>query len=270
MKPTHVLALFALATVSSTEAATFFGVTDINELVTFDSNNPGTFSSAVPITGTADDILDIAYDIEGDRLFGIDFAGGIYNISTTGSATLLNGSFAPNGFNLGLAYDPIDNTLLGTSDAMEFFAIDAITGAPSFGPDTIFEPFDTNASETAGFEAFGIDPLLGSSFAIDPILGVLASGSFFAQNEFVTIGNLGVDVFGSPSLTVTPDGELFAAFDSQVGFGTSLYSIDALTGAATEIGETSSAVLTITAVPEPSASALAALAGLFLIGRRRR
>jgi len=270
MKIKYYLALAACLSASSLDASLLFGVTDTNDLVSFDSSTPSSFITSVSITGTSDDITDLAYDFSSGQLYGVDFSANVYSISNSGVATVINNTFSPFGFGLGLAYDPIDNTLTGTSDAEEFFTINPTNGTVAFGSDTVFEFGDVNEIEAAQFGAFAIDPDLGSSFAIDANLGVLASGSFFAQNEFFTVGDLGLSVFGDLSLTVTSDGELFATFDSQTGPGTSLYAIDDFTGAATEVGGTQSVLISITAVPEPSSATMVGLAGLLLLGRRRR
>jgi hypothetical protein len=270
-----LIAAIAAATTHFTSAATFYGVTVANELITFDSSIPGTFLSNTPITGlfesdgvTPDSnavVTNLSFNLFTGQFLAIDSNANIYNLSTTGEATLLNSTFSPAGFNAGFAYDPFNNNFVYAGDNTENFSI-SIIGVATVNPN-----FTYAAGGTPAIFGLGIDPFLGTAFAIDALNDSLSTSSeisFPVGSELNIVGGLGVDVTAFGGLVVDLDGNLYASL-SEDGVNSSFYSIDSTTGAATLVGAFSNGVGTM-AIPEPSAALLAGLGVVGFIARRRR
>lgn len=273
-----LIAAIAAATTHFTSAATFFGVTEDNELVTFDSSNPGTFLTNTPITGLFDadgttpnlngSILNLSarFTSPGNfQLYGIDNNANVYTLNLGGVASLISSSFSPAGFNAGLAHDPFNDNFVYAGDNAENFSL-SLAGAATANPN-----FTYAVGGTPAIFGLGIDPFLGTAFAIDALNDSLSTTSeigFPVDSELSIVGGLGVDVTAFGGLVVDFDGNLFASL-SEDGNSSSLYSIDSATGAATLVGAFSKGVGTVT-IPEPSAALLAGFGVLGFIARRRR
>lgn len=122
-----------LASVSLASAATFWGVTDSNNLVSFDSTSPSSFLSSVSITGlvapdgvTTDPlafIVNLSFNPTTGEFTGIDTNANIYRIGLSGNASIINNTFSPAGFDAGLAYDPFSGGFVFADDAASRFNI---------------------------------------------------------------------------------------------------------------------------------------------------
>jgi hypothetical protein len=270
------LASLGLLSATPAHAATFWGVTDTNNLVTFDSAAPGSFLSTAPISGlvesdgiTADPnaiIANLAYDPNTGQFIGIDSNANIYTVSASGTTTLLNNTFSPIGFDAGLAFDPFFDGFLYADDAADRFNL-STAGAASLVGDAFYGVGDPNEAFTPSLMGVGIDPDFGTTFFLDIARGSLAQAIDPAALELFTIGSLGVAFTGYGDLAFDSDGNLLASLSTD-GLNSGLYSIDQITGAATLLGSFSQGVGTIT-IPEPSSALLGAIGMIALLRRRR-
>ena len=280
MKKTITLGMLAsLGLLSVTSAASLFGVTTDNKLVSFDTSAPSVFQTSVTVTGLFDAdgvtpnasgaILNLTARTTsggGFQLFGIDNNANVYTINLGGVATLVSSTFSPAGFSAGLAYDVLSDKLVYAGDNAENFSL-TLAGAATVNPD-----FTYAGGGTPAIFGLGIDPFFGTAFAIDALNDSLSTSSetlFPAASELSIVGGLGLNVTSLGGLVVDLDGNLFASLSTD-GLTSSLYSINAATGAATSLGSFGANVgLSSIAVPEPSAALLGGLGVLALLRRRR-
>ena len=272
--------LSSLTMLQAASAASLFGVTTDNQLVSFDTATPSVFQTSVVITGLFDadgitpnpsgSILNMAARPGTNpgtfQLWGIDNNANVYTINLRGVATLVSAGFTPAGFSAGFAHDPFNDDFVYAGDNAENFSL-SLAGAAMANPD-----FTYAGGGTPAIFGLGIDPFFGTAFAIDALNDSLSSSSdplFPGNSELSIVGSLGLDVTSFGGLVVDFDGNLFASLSTD-GLTSSLYSIDSTTGAATVIGSFGSGVgLTTIAVPEPSAVLLGSLGTLAMLRRRR-
>ncbi len=284
MKHLHLTLAAAFAALAPTaHAYEIWAVNTSNALVRYDSSAPGTVLSSNAISGlvgsdgvTPDafgQIADLTY--VGATLYGIDTNANLYTLNTaSGAATLVSSTFAPAGFDLGIASDPFlsGGGLRIVSDSSENFT--ATTGGVfTQGNDVFVGVADANESAVLAFSALAIDPDFGIGYAFDANLDTLFVTYDANFEEFFTVGTLGGDFTALASFDWVDGTTLIAALSTD-SFESGLYSIDATTGVATLIGAFDSGItsIAVSAVPEPST--YAAFAGLAVLGlaasRRRR
>lgn len=266
----------AISLIQGLSAASLFGVTNGNNLVGFESSDPAVFTSSVPISGLfASDgvtldvnafVVNLSYNPATGQFFGIDTNANVYHIGLNGSATLLNNTFSPSGFDAGLSYDPFTGGFAYASDSAERFDLTSAGIATSVGP-AAYAVGDANALTAPQVFGLAIDSDFGNAYFLDANLGILALALDPNAIELTTVGSLGLSVTAFGDLAIDFDGNLFAAL-SENGLTSSLYSINGTTGAATLIGALPTGVSTI-AVPEPSSALLGGLGALALLRRRR-
>jgi hypothetical protein len=273
MKQNIALGMLAsLGLLSTTSAATLFGVTTDNKLVSFDTSAPSVFQTSVTITGLFDangTILSLSARTtspESFHLYGVDDSARVYTINLGGVATLVPSGFSPAGFNAGFAYDPFNDNFVYAGDNAENFTL-SLTGVATTNPN-----FTYAGGGTPSIFGLGIDPGYGTAFAIDALNDSLSTSinpNFPGDSELTILGGLGVDVASFGGLVADWDGNLFASLSTD-GLTSSLYSINSTTGAATSLGSFGAGVgISSIAVPEPSAALLGAFGALALLRRRR-
>ncbi len=121
---------------------------------------------------------------------------------------------------------------------------------------------DMNASATPSLFGIAVDPMFFETYVLDEALDVFGRIIDPSFGEVFTVGSLGIDVTSVGGMAIDADGNVFAALSTD-GFTTGLYSINTASGAATSLGAFSGGgVVSLAAVPEPSVSVLAGLAGL--------
>jgi hypothetical protein len=275
MKPIKVLASL-LASAGFAGAATMWGVTDTNQLVSFNSSAPGSLLSSATITGmvasdgTTPDplatIVNLTFNPATGQFIGIDSNANIYTVNATGSTTLINNSFSPAGFDAGLSYDPFTGGFVYADDAAARFNI-TNAGIASLVGTAAYAAGDVNQATAPEIFGVAIDPDFGSAFFLDANLGILALALDPNAAELFTVGSLGFAVTSYGDLTIDADGNLFASLSTN-GLDSGFYSVNPNTGAATLIGNFASGMSTIT-IPEPSAALLGAIGSLALLRRRR-
>ncbi len=282
MKQTITLGILAsLGLFSTSSAASLYGVTTDNKLISFDTSAPSVFQTSATITGLFDadgttpnpsgSILNLTARTTapgGFQLYGIDNNANLYTINLGGVATLVSASFSPTGFSAGLAYDVFNDNLVYAGDNAENFSL-SLAGAASINPDFTYAGVGAGTPAIFGL---GIDPFFGTAFAIDALNDSLSTSSeisFPVGSQLNIVGGLGVDVTALGGLVVDFDGNLFASLSTD-GLTSSLYSINSSTGVATSLGNFGAGIgLSSIAVPEPSAALLGGLGMLALLRRRR-
>lgn len=269
-----LLASFALLGVAgSAQAATIFGVDENNRLVSFSSSNPGTMLSSVAITGLGASIEAIDFRPFDGMLYGLGLDRVVYRINTgTGAASAITGVLALNGTNFAFDFNPTIDRLRVVSNANDNYVVNPINGSLTVATSVFYAAGDPNMGQNPDVAAsaytsstFGAPGSSTQLYSIDTALDVLTKQANSA-GTLVTVGALGVDL-GSRSSFDISGGDAFA-FN-----GNSLYRINLMTGAATNLGSTGRALfgIAIAPVPEPTSWALM-IGGFAMVGvllRRR-
>lgn len=275
-----------LALASTAQAYEFWAVNTTNQLVRYDSAAPGTALFSTGITGlfgfdgvTPDafgQITDLTF--ANGSLYGLDTNANLYTINTgTGAATLVSSTFAPSGFDLGLAYDPFisGGGFRVVTDLGENFSA-TLGGSFTAGNDVYVASGDVNDAATLAISGLAIDVDFGIGWAFDAHLDTLFVTYDANFEEFFTVGELGGDFTALASLDFVDESTLLAALSTD-SFVSELYTIDPTTGTATLVGSFGDGITAIavnsSAIPEPaSAAALFGLAvlGLAVLRRGRR
>jgi hypothetical protein len=276
-----VVTLFNL--VSDTKPAAAFGlvgVTDNNNLVLFDSDNP-TATSSVSITGVTGRVLGIDTRSANNQTYVLTDTNNIYTINPfSGAATFvsqLSNAFT-GGFVSGVDFNPAADRLRVVGGNGQNFRINVDTGAVI--PDGTLNPGNPNITAAAYTNADN-DPNTGTTlYDIDS-----NSDALFIQNPpnngtLALVGSLGIDIDSRGGFDIfTQNGvnTAVAALTPAGSTGSNLYNINLSTGAATQIGtigDGSSRIVGVTAqpVPEPTTvlGSLAAGGMLALLRRCRR
>jgi hypothetical protein len=282
------IAAAVLTTVSTVQAETIFGLSTSNSLFSFDSASPGTISTPVSITGvTTGTIVDIDFSPVAFTLYGIASNGDLYSLNTTtGAATLrigVSAQIAPNTITAPTAID-----FNPAADRLRVFQ-----GTNSFrltGDASTYDSAQTagTVSSDGAFTGIAGANLVAAAYSNNVNNGATAPSLYSLDTTnntlvlhstgpaFVTIapvGTLGVDI-----------GTTNVGFDISFGQGAAtgyvsdsdnFYTVNLATGtlsSAAVIGNAGLTTKSIAAasVPEPTTTALAGLALLGLVTRRKR
>lgn len=223
-----------------------YGLTTTNSLVQFNSTRPNTALSTVSITGLAvgEDLLGIDFRPATGQLFGLGSLSRIYRMNTvTGVATLVGTLTTPlSGSDFGFDFNPVPDRIRITSDAEQ-----NLRANPNDGTNVV----DGTLAYASGDANFGVNPNIVASgytnsfggtttttlYNIDSDLNILTNQNPPNNGTLNTIGSLGVDATGLSGFDINPGKNIaLASLATQGGIGSSLYSIDLMTGAASVIG----------------------------------
>jgi len=283
MRPTLslILALTAAGIAAPAHAQLVYGLTDNQNLVTFDASTPDNIQSGVFISGLA----------SGERAIGIDFrpaTGELYALGSqntlytidamTGAATAVGSGFGDrlNGSSFGFDFNPTIDRIRVVSDADQNLVLNPITGGSTLVTDLFYRAGDVNE---------GVDPnVVGSAYTnsfpgstttqlygIDTGLDILVRQDNSA-GTLDTVGSLGVDLTDLVGFDIDGSTNMAYASVQETDLGRSTFwAINLDTGAATRIDEIGGGALvgSIAIIPAPGSLALAGLAGLISLRRRR-
>ncbi|MGF7168481.1 hypothetical protein FHS91_000136 [Sphingobium xanthum] len=262
------------AGIGAAQAATIYGVDENNNLVTFDSANPGTMLSTVSITGTDAGLGAIDFRPFDRMLYGLGLDRVVYRIDmNTGAATAVSGVLALNGTSFAFDFNPTIDRLRIVSNLNDNYVVNPNNGVLTIATSVFYAAGDpnngTDPDVTAGAYTSSIFGAPGSStqlYSIDTALDVLAKQANSA-GILTTVGALGIDVGSRTSF------DIFGS-DAFAFNGSRLYRVNLATGALTSLGMTDRALfgIAIAPVPEP-ASWMMMIGGMTLVGgamRKRR
>ena len=234
-----------------------FGLTDTNSLVAFNADAP-TKAVNIGVTGlaTGETLRAIDFRPATEQLYGLSTANKLYKIDlATGAATPTSTTAitpALSGTAVGFDFNPTVDRIRVVSDADENLRLNPDTGAiaatdtplayatgdanAAANPNVTASAYTNNFPGSLSTALFGIDTTLdvlvqqGSTGGspISPNTGTLFTvGALGAGTDFGA--NTGFDIFTSASLVST----------AYVTSGSSLYSVNLSTGAATNLGTVS-------------------------------
>ena len=278
------LAHFLAAGIVPARAESVIGLTTANSLVTFDSATPGAISAAIPITGVgAETIFDIDRRPANGLLYGLGSAGNLYLVDPiTGAATLnatLTGvSLDPGATRFSIDFNPTVDRLRIISNTGQNLRLTPGTGttsvdSPLNGASTgaVSVAYTNNPNSASTTTLYYIGPSTPTSLfnTSNPNAGVL---DLVGALGVGSTQNVGFDISGLSGIA-------YAALSQPTGGGSSLYTINLTTGAASLVGTIGGSAtlrgiaLSTGAIPEPTSIVLLSL-GLggvvaFLTRRRR-
>ncbi len=251
-------------------AATIYGLTSANGLISFDSSTPGTITNIGTISQVG--IVDIDFYPVNGLLYGATSAGSLYTINiVTGVATLAATPSSPVVGLTAIDFNPV-------ADRLRIFA-----GNSNFRltPDVFNNP-GLVAGQLTNDGIFSFDNVdLVSSAYTNPVDGAAtttlysidaATNSLFVHSggpQFSTVapvGPLGFNVGANVGFDIGTDGIAYMT-DNQ-----NLYTVNLATGAATltgVVGTAGGSGLVKIAIPEVSSASLLLLGGLAALRRRR-
>ncbi|MBY0521352.1 MAG: DUF4394 domain-containing protein [Sphingomonas sp.] len=276
MKKQLAIGLAALMSIGSAQAVTIFGVDGNDNLVTFDSASPSTFTSSVKITGAAG-LLGLDFRPLNGTLYGLASDRIIYTINTvTGVATAASAvlTLGPISSNFGFDFNPTIDRLRIVSDADNNYVFNPNDGSLTTATNAFYDAGDVNAGLNPNITAlaytsaaFGAPVADSQLYAIDTGADILARLAN-STGVLTTVGALGADIGSRDSFDILGS-------DAFVADGRNIYRANLASGALSLVGRTNESVFGIAiapTVPEPATWAMM-IGGFGIIGgalRRRR
>jgi hypothetical protein len=266
-------------------AEPIIGLTTVNSLVTFDSATPGTVSSAIAITGIigSETLFDIDIRPADGRLYALGSAGRLYSINTTTGAATLNTTLAspldPAATRFGIDFNPTVDRLRIVSNTGQNLRLTPGSGVTTV--DSNLNGAGTGAV-SAAYTGNDNDPTTGTAlFYIGPST---PTTTFTTSNPnggvLTTVGPLGVSSTQDVGFDISGLTDLaFASLTGVTGGGSSLYTINLATGAATLVGTIDTGLTlrgialsaaAVTAIDEPGSLVLACIGLVVAACARKR
>ncbi len=262
--------ILALATVTTfdllknTKPAAAFGLvglSDNNNLVLFDSDNPASTTN-VSVTGIDGSLLGIDRRPANNQIYGLTDANKIYTIDPfTGAASFVSNLSIPfnGGFVSGVDFNPVPNLLRVVGENDQNFRINPDTGVVM--NDGALNPGNPNVTAVAYTNA-DTDPTTGTMlYDIDYVSDTLSIQNPPNDGTLQTVGSLGINIDSRGGFDIfTQNGvnTAIAALTPISESGSNLYNINLSTGAATLVGrignDNQKLVGLTTRVPEPSSA----------------
>lgn len=238
----------------------FYVLSDNNQLLKLNTQNPSVSSSSMTITGLQ----------SGERLVSIDFrpaTGQLYSVSSNSRLYVINlnsgvatpigaGPFMPptNGDAIGFDFNPtVDRIRLVTNQGQnlrlnpETGGVANVDGAINgvAGAAVTAVAYTNNRAGVTTTTLYDIDPITDQLYRQNPP----------NDGRLELVGSLGVDIAGTGSFDIGPDGSAIATLIS--GNTRGLYQIDLASGAAERLGDLPNVSIVGLAIPtEPVAYAV--------------
>jgi len=236
--------------------AILFGVTPANQLVVFDSANPGVTLRSVPMTlflSPGEVITDIDVRPATGGLYGHSNRGRLFLIDPASAIALPVGNSAtPTVANIGMDFDPLGDRLRILTNQRDNLVVNPSdgtltrTGTPlAYGPGdpaTGITPHITGAAFTNNDPGSAARTLL----AIDSARNTLVRVGRPSPNDgqLTTIGSLGIDVTNRVGFDIAPRSNVAFVSIQKPGQGFSkLFTINTTTGHANRIGQIGGGIL---------------------------
>jgi hypothetical protein len=262
----------AVMAVAPAQAVTLYGVDEINNLVRFDSRNPGVVQSSIAIQGLGgSSLLGIDFRVRDGFLYGLTDTNRVFRINYNTGVTSLVANVALTGSNFAFDFNPANTNLrIVSNDNSNYVlrfnpapitlvpgvnvAYDA-TGAGLADPDIVSAGYINNDNNAATGTVL---------YVLDSANDVLAIQNA-ATGVLTRVGALGVNIGARTSFDITG-----TANNTFVQAGNTLYNINLSTGALTSIGNTDRTLFALSAaVPEPATWAMM-LIGFGVVGAAAR
>lgn len=225
-------------------AEAFYGVTEANRLVTFQSDTPGAIRSSVPITGLVDSdegITGIDVRPADGGLYGTGSAGLLYRIDPgSGVATAVSQApgFSARGRSFGVDFNPVVDRLRLVSEAGLNVRINPATGQGLTDTNLAYAAGDANAGKAPSVVAAAYtNNVTGATatelFGLDTTRDALVIQAPPNDGVLRTRGPLGFDAVSPAGFDIAgSDGRAWAAFMRAGKRDVGLYLLNLNTGRA--------------------------------------
>jgi hypothetical protein len=276
-------------------AETIYGISELGgqSVVSFDSSNPSALLHGVAVSGLQ----------QGETIKGIDFRPATTDLYALGSSSRLYtlnvvtgvatevpppGAFTPtlSGSDYGFDFNPVIDRIRVVSNTRKNYVLNPNDGSATQVTDLFFGPADPNfgVSPNVEFSAYTNStnpaPATTQLYGIDTGLDVLVTQANSA-GTLGTVGPLGVNAGAIGGFDISGDtGVAYAALLPGLSSQSNLYSINLVTGAATNLGAIDGGLIIGSLavapdgfdpfVPEPTSVVLLSMAALAFCGRRSR
>jgi len=297
MRPRTLYALIlagATAGATSAHAELIYGLTNRNQLLTFDSATPQGLFSARFITGLEqnEEMLTIDVRPADGKLYGVGSYSRIYDINpTNGAATLIGSGFAPpvlNGIQFGSDFNPVVDRLRLVSDLGQNLRLNQLTGSllsadgnlafaaadPNFGSPASVKgvAYTNNVAGAGSTTLFGLH--IGASNLLvtinPPNSGTLNTIVALSGPKLNTSDEYGFDISGAT-------GTAYVSVGGSSPNTSGLYTVNLATGVMSSLGSIGSLSgplvirdISVVNIPGPGGLASIGVASLVLARRRRR
>ena len=271
----------------SADAALVYGVTTDNTLFSFDTSSPGTILNGIAISGfagTNENIRGIDFRPSTGQLFALGSFGRLYTLDKlTGVLTAVGAATPINGTAFGFDFNPAIDRIRVVSNTDSNYVYNPNDGSQTTVTNLFYGPADPNFGVNPNVvgsaytnSTFGAPAAATQLYGIDSGLDILVTQANSA-GTLGTVGPLGVDTgalvgFDVYSPTVGSN-TAYASLTPANGTVSKFYSINLITGAATNLGQIDGGLLVtdiaVEIVPEPTAMGLAGMAVMALASRRR-
>jgi Domain of unknown function (DUF4394) len=239
------IGMFLIAGSFQVYAATIFGVTNSNQLVSFGATSPGTVTTIGPITGlqSGENVLGIDFRPANGQLYALGSNSRIYRINKlTGVASFVGALTTPlNGTNFGFDFNPVADRIRIVSDTRQDLRVNPMNGAAIVDGTLTYSAGDVNFGATPTITgAAYIGSFNGTTstalYDIDSGLNVLVTQNPANSGSLQTVGPLGVNPDHIVGFDHTAASNIAYATMSPVGGTFGFYTVNLQTGAASLIG----------------------------------
>jgi hypothetical protein len=237
-----------------------YGLTESNELVAFNAQNPSMFSSKTAITGIAagEKLLSIDFRPATGELYALSNASKLYvvNVMTAASRVVSTTAFTPAiaGTIASIDFNPtVDRIRLvsNTGQNLRLHPETGVTAATDIAINGGSMPAITGIAYTnskagaASSTLFNIDKTTGKLYKQDPP----------NNGTLVEIGSLGITLDGQAAFDINPDNSA-AILAVRTASANKIYTVDVTTGKATNIGSLPQTIIDLAIPTDPVAYAV--------------
>ncbi|TVQ62695.1 MAG: DUF4394 domain-containing protein [Phycisphaerales bacterium] len=276
---TAIIALTLALGTGTAQAQTAIGVTNQGSLITWNVNTPEAIETGVALQGLGVNERLVGIDVRPatGELYALGSFSNLYRVDiSSGMATLVGGfSDTLNGSSFGFDFNPTIDRIRVVSDAGQNLVLNPNDGASTVATPLFYEAGDPNEGATPNVVASAYtNNFAGATtsqlYGLDTGLNILVTQANSFGN-LATVGSLGVNLTDDASFDIFEDVAYATVLDATLSQST-FWTIDLMTGEATMIGQIGggSLVTSMAIIPAPGGFAIAALAGLAGMTRRRR